>query len=266
MFPGDDSKTKTKDSEPQEESSTPKTSPPMTKQISVGFTKIPTKLAPLRKSSLDRLIRRKDNIKNTTPIETSSRSDNMSTIVSTSSSNSSISPMTDRASRDYTNIIFQDPKFYETPRLLNSPERELKFKEIVKRSESMSPRYEKDWEQLSSKFTTDDNVIDIDKLSASSLITPTSESHPETMEKFDKEKHPRNIIGQQKELTLTGGGSMFLKSNKSRDNTPCQESARLEDFQLCSQPPDNISINENVAPGERPKSILREKPTAEDGE
>lgn len=169
--------------------------------------------------------------------------------------------MTDRASRDYTNIMFHDPKFFETPRLLDSDEGETRLKEIVKRSESMSPRYEKDWEQLASRFTSEENVIDIDKLSASSLTRSEIRQQPE---KFDKEKHPRNL-SHQKELTLSGGGSMFLKSNRSHDSTPCQETTRIDEFQTAITPLPSVSDNVTAFPGERPKSILREKPT-EDGE
>lgn len=216
-------------------------------------TKIPMKLAPLRKiekidgsrrrdrpSSFDRLQSRR---------ESDSRSDNI------------ISLSSDRAARDYTNLKFQDPKFYECPKLLEKTDtiaattttttvpakKELDLKEVLKRSESLSPWHEKDWEQLSSKFSSEENIIDIDKLSASTL------ARPEKPEKFDKEKHPSQL-GQQKELTLSGGGSMFLKSNRSRDNTPSQDGGKLEDFQALM-----ISDEINNAAGDRLKSILREK-------
>jgi len=194
-------------------------------------TKIPMKLAPLRKlekidnshkrdrpSSFDRLQSRR---------ESDSKSDNIMSLSS------------DRAARDYTNLKFQDPKFYECPKLLETKDtgtsitttiatttpakKEFDLKEVLKRSESLSPWHEKDWEQLSSKFSSEENIIDIDKLSASTL------ARPEKLEKFDKEKHPSQL-GQQKELTLSGGGSMFLKSNKSRDTTPSQDGGKLEDF------------------------------------
>jgi len=125
--------------------------------------------------------------------------------------------------------------------------KELDLKEVLKRSESLSPWHEKDWEQLSSKFSSEENIIDIDKLSASTL------ARPEKLEKFDKEKHPSQL-GQQKELTLSGGGSMFLKSNRSRDTTPSQDGGKLEDFKALT-----ISDETNNIISDRPKSILREK-------
>ncbi|XP_074112640.1 centrosomal protein 164 isoform X3 [Cotesia typhae] len=214
----DDSKTFAKDLESHEEAAIPK-EPPLSK---LPPTKIPTKLAPLRKSVSD-MGKRKDHRRSTSEAR-----------------------LTDRSAKDYTNLQYQDPRFYESPKLL-SPEGELNLREIVKRSESMSPRYEKDWEQLSSKFSSEENVIDIDKLSASSLTKNDGKG-----DRFDKEKHPSQIMSRQKELTLTGGGSMFLKSNRSRDNTPSHEAARFEDFQINS-----LSL-------ERPKSILREKPPEDD--
>lgn len=260
----EDSKTTAKDLESHEDATLPKetlketaTLKETTKETNhpkpgmVG-TKIPMKLAPLRKieridgsrkrdrpSSFDRLQSRR---------ESDSRSDNI------------LSLSSDRAARDYTNLKFQDPKFYECPKLLEKTDtiasaatttipakKELDLKEVLKRSESLSPWHEKDWEQLSSKFSSEENIIDIDKLSASTL------ARPEKPEKFDKEKHPSQL-GQQKELTLSGGGSMFLKSNRSRDNTPSQDGGKLEDFQTLMIP-DEI----NNAAGDRLKSILREK-------
>lgn len=225
----DDSKTTAKDLESHEDATLPKEPPPS--KVPVLLTKIPTKLAPIKKSG------RRDPKK------------------SIHDDNEPSAMLPDRASRDYTNLRFQDPKFYESPRLLSSPDGEMNFREIVKRSESMSPRYEKDWEQLSSKFSSEENVIDIDKLSVSSLTKTDTKI---VGDKFDKEKHPRQL-GHQKELTLSGGGSMFLKSNRSRDNTPSQDGGRLEDFQAA------VSVNEMSGSLERPKSILREKPP-EDGE
>jgi len=220
-------------------------------------TKIPMKLAPLRK--LERLdgsgsARRKDRPSSFDRLQSrresdSTRSDNMMTLSS------------DRAGRDYTNLKFQDPRFYECPKLLEASSdtastttarRELDLKEVLKRSESLSPWHEKDWEQLSSKFSSEENMIDIDKLSASTL------ARPDRPEKFDKEKHPSQL-GQQKELTLSGGGSMFLKSNRSRDTTPSQDGGKLEDFRALA-----ITDEVNNPTGDRPKSILREK-QLEDG-
>lgn len=226
-------------------------------------TKIPMKLAPLKKvekpdgsslrkkerpSSFDRLQSRR---------ESDSKSDMMS--------------LSDRASRDYTNLRFQDPRFYECPQLLETmgastattttttttsgtpAKKELDLKEVLKRSESLSPWHEKDWEQVSSKFSSEENIIDIDKLSISTL------ARPEKLEKFDKEKHPSQL-GQQKELTLSGGGSMFLKSNRSRDTTPSQDGGKLEDFRALTISDESS----NAVVGDRPKSILREK-QLEDG-
>ncbi|XP_070168984.1 calponin homology domain-containing protein DDB_G0272472 isoform X2 [Polyergus mexicanus] len=265
----EDSKTTAKDLESHEDATLPKetlketaTLKETTKETNhakpgtVG-TKIPMKLTPLRKiekidgsrrrdrpSSFDRLQSRR---------ESDSRSDNI------------ISLSSDRASRDYTNLKFQDPKFYECPKLLDETDtiaatttttvpakKEFDLKEVLKRSESLSPWHEKDWEQLSSKFSSEENIIDIDKLSASTL------ARPEKPEKFDKEKHPSQL-GQQKELTLSGGGSMFLKSNRSRDNTPSQDGGKLEDFQALM-----ISDEINNAAGDRLKSILREKQLDDD--
>lgn len=157
--------------------------------------------------------------------------------------------VSDRASRDYTNLRFQDPMFYESPKLLEAMNKSFDLKEVLKRSESLSPRYEKEWEQLNSKFNSDENIIDIDRLSASSLAKAEKSA-----ESLDKEKHPR-----QKELTLTGGGSIFLKSNRSRDTTPSQDGGKFEDFQL------SADLGMSSSSGDRLKSILREK-AYEDGE
>ncbi|KAK0158652.1 hypothetical protein PV328_009628 [Microctonus aethiopoides] len=233
----DDSKTTAKDLESQDDATLPKEpqpliSPPTStiSKVPIMQTKIPTKLAPLRKSTIDMVTRRRDGKRPTSGVRSHS------------------AVMTDRLSRDYTNLRFQDPKFFESPRLLDNNEQEINLSEIIKRSESMSPRYEKDWEQLSSKFNSEENIIDIDKLSVSSLTKSDTKS---STDKFSKEINSRQSTNQ-KELTLSGGGSIFLKSNRSRDSTPCQDGARLEDFQI------TVNINEsgNV---DRPKSILREK-------
>ncbi|KAG5330278.1 CE164 protein, partial [Acromyrmex charruanus] len=261
----EDSKTTAKDLESHEDATLPKETIIPKETIkdtvyakpSMAGTKIPMKLAPLRKaekidnsrkrdrpSSFDRLQSRR---------ESDSRSDNVMSLSS------------DRAARDYTNLKFQDPKFYECPKLLEIKDttattttiampakKELDLKEVLKRSESLSPWHEKDWEQLSSKFSSEENIIDIDKLSVNTL------AKPEKLEKFDKEKHPSQL-GQQKELTLSGGGSMFLKSNRSRDTTPSQDGGKLEDFRTLT-----ISDEINNIAGDRPKSILREKQLEDD--
>lgn len=173
---------------------------------------------------------------------------------------------TNRAGRDYTNLKFQDPRFYECPKLLetiasttttntttsSSPKQEIDLKEVLKRSESLSPRHEKDWEQLSSRFSSEENIIDIDKLSINTL------ARSEKSDKFDKEKHPSQF-GQQKELTLSGGGTMFLKSNRSRETTPIHETGKLDEFRALSIPDET-----NKDSGDKLKSILREK-QSEDG-
>lgn len=173
---------------------------------------------------------------------------------------------TNRAARDYTNLRFQDPRFYECPKLLEmvastaavdtttavATKQEIDLKEVLKRSESLSPRHEKDWEQLSSRFSSEENIIDIDKLSVTAL------ARSEKSEKFDKEKHPSQF-GQQKELTLSGEGTMFLKSNRSRDTTPSHEGAKLDDFRTMLIPDESSNVG-----GDKLKSILREK-QSEDG-
>lgn len=262
----EDSKTTAKDLESHEDATLPKETiiPKETvketahSKSGMAGTKIPMKLAPLRKVEKIDGSRRKDRASSFDRLQTRRESD---------SDNVAISLSSDRAARDYTNLKFQDPKFYECPKLLEardataaaaatatttSAKKELDLKEVLKRSESLSPWHEKDWEQLSSKFSSEENIIDIDKLSASTL------SRPEKLEKFDKEKHPSQL-GQQKELTLSGGGSMFLKSNRSRDTTPSQDGGKLEDFRALT-----ISDETNNTVGDRPKSILREK-QLEDG-
>ncbi|XP_014601171.1 PREDICTED: uncharacterized protein LOC106785325 isoform X1 [Polistes canadensis] len=253
----EDSKTTAKDLESHEEASLPK-EPSVSREntSSTLRTKIPTKLAPLKK--IDRS--QQDVRKKEDRIRSRRESDTKSDMISSLS--------TDRAARDYTNLKFQDPNFYECPKLLDNnvavvsgstetttpittPKKELDLKEVLKRSESLSPRHEKDWEQLSSKFSSEENIIDIDKLSASALARSDK-----TDLKFDKEKHPSQL-GQQKELTLSGGGSMFLKSNRSRDTTPSQDSAKLEDFRV------GLGADVVVLP-DALKSILREKQSEDD--
>ncbi|XP_012150119.2 centrosomal protein 164 [Megachile rotundata] len=242
----EDSKTTAKELESHEEATLPKetSSKETIKHKTNVATRIPTKLAPLKKLDKNEGARKKDNGQ-----EKHSRRESDSKMEN---------PLaTDRASRDYTNLRFQDPKFYECPKLLDSasttasPKQELDLKEVLKRSESLSPRHEKDWEQLSSKFSSEENIIDIDKLSITAL------ARSERPEKFDKEKHPSQF-GQQKELTLSGGGTMFLKSNRSRDTTPSQEGAKLDDFRTVA-----IADEVNIV-GDRLKSILREKQSEDD--
>ncbi|XP_076284594.1 centrosomal protein 164 isoform X3 [Lasioglossum baleicum] len=255
----EDSKTTAKDLESHEEATLPK-EPSSSKDLvksssktSLPPTRIPTKLTPLKKPDKLDGTRRKESPSQEIP--TKYQNEKPETPLAT-----------DRAARDYTNLKFQDPKFYECPKLLENvvspstsmatstmvvPAKELDLKEVLKRSESLSPRNEK-WGQLSCKFSSEESIIDIDKLSASTLFKS------EKTDKFDKEKHPSQF-GQPKELTLSGGGTMFLKSNRSRDNTPSQEAAKLDDFRT-------IAITDEIATvgGDRLKSILREKQSEDD--
>lgn len=255
----EDSKTTAKELESNEEATLPKeTSSSLAKESGKQSaksnpppTRIPTKLAPLKK--LDKIdgTRKKDG--GSQEKQQTKREDN---------------PLaTNRAGRDYTNLKFQDPRFYECPKLLetiastttttntttsSSPKQEIDLKEVLKRSESLSPRHEKDWEQLSSRFSSEENIIDIDKLSINTL------ARSEKSDKFDKEKHPSQF-GQQKELTLSGGGTMFLKSNRSRDTTPIHETGKLDEFRALSIPDET-----NKDSGDKLKSILREKQSEDD--
>lgn len=101
---------------------------------------------------------------------------------------------------------------------------------------------------MSGRFSSDENIIDVDYLSATSLKprtpdTPVSEG----------------AVSPVKQLTLSGGGAIFLKSNRSRDTTPCRDDQQhLDDFK--SVLPDEMT----TSAGERLKSILREK-ACEDG-
>ncbi|XP_006610164.1 titin homolog [Apis dorsata] len=253
----EDSKTTAKELESNEEATLPKETSSSAKESGKQSaknnpppTRIPTKLAPLKK--LDKIdgTRKKDG--GSQEKQQSRREDN---------------PLaTNRAGRDYTNLKFQDPRFYECPKLLEtvasttttntttstSPKQEIDLKEVLKRSESLSPRHEKDWEQLSSRFSSEENIIDIDKLSINTL------ARSEKSDKFDKEKHPSQF-GQQKELTLSGGGTMFLKSNRSRDTTPIHETGKLDEFRTLSIPDET-----NKDSGDKLKSILREKQSEDD--
>ncbi|XP_071860458.1 centrosomal protein 164 isoform X5 [Bombus fervidus] len=256
----EDSKTTAKDFESHEEATLPKESSPSKESVKQSIktipppTRIPTKLTPLKK--LDKIdgARKKDAMGQDKQLykREDSKIDN---------------PLaTNRAARDYTNLKFQDPRFYECPKLLETiastattntsavttPKQEIDLKEVLKRSESLSPRHEKDWEQLSSRFSSEENIIDIDKLSITTL------ARSEKSEKFDKEKHPSQF-GQQKELTLSGGGTMFLKSNRSRDTTPSHEGAKLDDFRTMLIPDESSNVG-----GDKLKSILREKQSEDD--
>lgn len=151
-----------------------------------------------------------------------------------------------RDSRDHS--LDQDSLDIQRPSV-ETAKKSLDLKEVLKRSESMSPRHEKDWEQLSSKFNAEENVIDIDRLGARTLTRRDRDR--------EQERQPRPT-SQTRELILSGGGSIFLKSNRSRDTTPSHETGRLlEDLQALMPNDDNLAAD-------RLKSILREKPP-EDG-
>ncbi|XP_017887826.1 paramyosin isoform X2 [Ceratina calcarata] len=235
----EDSKTTAKDLDSHEQAtlSKEKNNAKQSTKANPPPTRIPTKLAPLKKDKIDGARKRDERSRMENPLATN------------------------RTGRDYTNLRFQDPKFYECPKLLEAgasgthsnvttPIHEIDLKEVLKRSESLSPRHEKDWEQLSSKFSSEENIIDIDKLSMNAL------ARSERPEKFDKEKHPSQL-GQQKELTLSGGGTMFLKSNRSRDTTPSHEGTKLDDFRTVTIPDESYT-------GDKLKSILREKQSEDD--
>ena len=169
---------------------------------------------------------------------------------------------------------------------------------MLKRSESLSPRHEKEWKQLSSRFSSDENIIDIDHLSATHLTasvkvrTPESQSNgttpitetasnspaPQPLQQQPQLQHP-------KELTLSGGGAIFLKSNRVKDTTPCKEETRtaFEELAAASTTTTALSVGKalpgtssltisgggstddmTASAGERLKSILREK-FSEDG-
>lgn len=250
----EDSKTTTKDLESHEEATLPKES---------MKAKLPVKLVPLRKSKTEILGARKKEFK----VERISSRRGSDSKFETSYSSSS-----DRASRDYTNLRFQDPNFYESPKPLDlskdasgssekpggefkTLKKELDIQEVLKRSESLSPRYEQEWEQLSRKFGSEENMIDIDKLSINSLT-----KSDKLGDNLDLEKYPRQS-GQPKELTLSGGGSIFLKSNRSKDAV----SSLDEELQNDIYGPTSTDDKNAGSSGDRPKSILREKPS-EDGE
>ncbi|CAL7939829.1 unnamed protein product [Xylocopa violacea] len=257
----DDSKTTAKELESHEEATLPKETSSSKETLRQSaknnppITRIPTKLTPLKK--LDKIdgVRKKDASSYSHEKHHKREKSRMENPLATN-----------RAARDYTNLTFQDPEFYECPKLLETvpsasgsnastvttPDQEIDLKEVLKRSESLSPRHEKDWEQLSSKFSSEENIIDIDKLSITTL------ARSEKSEKFDKEKHPSQL-GQQKELTLSGGGTMFLKSNRSRDTTPSHEGTKLEDFRT-------VTITDEVSNVvvDKLKSILREKQSEDD--
>ncbi|XP_046749249.1 centrosomal protein of 164 kDa-like isoform X2 [Diprion similis] len=253
----EDSKATTKDLESQEEVTSPKE---ITKPLS--RPKLPAKLVPLRSSKTEIILgaRRKEfKIERTQPWK-----ENDATKLDNSFSSSS-----DRASRDYTNLRFQDPNFYESPKLLEAPKtpedseeskvrsKELDLQEVLKRSESLSPRYEQEWEQLSSKFGSEENIIDIDKLSINSLNKSDA-----VVEKSEHEKQEARQSSHVKELTLSGGGSMFLKSNRSRDSKAC--SSLDEEVQKDLYGVLRLEEKNTSSVGDRPKSILREKTSEDD--
>ncbi|XP_046599890.1 centrosomal protein of 164 kDa isoform X2 [Neodiprion lecontei] len=252
----EDSKATTKDLESQEDVTSPKE---IAKTLS--RPKLPAKLVPLRKSKTELLGARRNEFK---VEKTQPRKENDTVKLDNSFSSSS-----DRASRDYTNLRFQDPNFYESPKLLEvlkaseeSEEskvrgKELDLQKVLKRSESLSPRYEQEWEQLSSKFGSEENIIDIDKLSINSLNKSDA-----VVEKSEEEKQQARQSSRIKELTLSGGGSMFLKSNRSRDANAC--GSLDEDVQNDFYGVLRLEDKNTSSVGDRPKSILREKNSEDD--
>lgn len=147
--------------------------------------------------------------------------------------------------------------------MIFSAKKRLDFRDVLKRSESLSPRHEKEWSQLSGRFGSDENIIDVDLPPGVKARTPIEESSNPFLRQQpqQKQQHP-------KELTLSGGGSIFLKSNRSRDTTPCYEDAKsLDEPQPGPSRMGPGSSMEEITSsiGERLKSILREKPS-EDGE
>ncbi|OXU19166.1 hypothetical protein TSAR_000509, partial [Trichomalopsis sarcophagae] len=270
FFADEDSKIRADDAEPdyQQLPASSGLPPPVPGPLKSPTTRIPMKLAPLKRhrsesssgfprrspSSLDRLTRGwKSGDSDMEPYSSSARS----------------SLSSDRASRDYTNLRFQDPQFYESPKIMDNDKKKLDFRDVLKRSESLSPRYEEDWRQLSNRFSSDENIIDIENLASSALkqksrtpVTPSRETASSSVQ-VQQLQHP-------KELTLSGGGSIFLKSNRSRDTTPCHDETRsLEDHQAAGGSdlvlPGGGSLDDmSASTGERLKSILREKATEDD--
>lgn len=148
-------------------------------------------------------------------------------------------------------------------------DKKLDLRDVLKRSESLSPRHEKDWRQLSNRFSSDENIIDIENLSGSALKQKSRTPVTPSRETADSPVQAQQQL-HLKELTLSGGGSIFLKSNRSRDTTPCHDELRpLEDTQAAGGNdlvvPGGGSLDDmSASTGERLKSILREKAT-EDG-
>lgn len=146
--------------------------------------------------------------------------------------------MPNRAFRDYTNLKYSDPNFYNSPKTLDNYPAETDLEQVLKRSESMSPRVEQDWVQLSGKFKNE--VIDIGKLSASSLGLDSGKSCSSVEKNLP-------VNQRQTELTLSGGGAVFLKSNKVKDDGQVQGIGKAEEGHWGIDGPDRL------------KSILRDK-------
>ncbi|XP_058798530.1 centrosomal protein of 164 kDa isoform X2 [Phymastichus coffea] len=235
------------DDEPKLEESDSGGLPPAI-QLKSPSTRIPMKLAPLKRhrseprrseNSLDRISR------------TWKSGDGESTSGRTSQSS-------ERASRDYTNLHFQDPEFYESPRALDFGIKKSELYNVHKRSESLSPRHEADWQSLSGRFSSDENIIDVNNLKATIKVTTPTSSGPAQQ----KQQQP-------KELTLSGGGSIFLKSNRSRDVTPIHDGPKLLDDSLpwtsgLTALTPGSGEEMSTSAGEKLKSILREKASEDD--
>ncbi|XP_069688817.1 centrosomal protein of 164 kDa isoform X2 [Periplaneta americana] len=104
--------------------------------------------------------------------------------------------------------------------------------------------------------------IDIDRMDVGSLVKRNEESALSRKERLlsAQEKHPRGMTGRG-ELTLTGGGSMFLKSRQQKQDSPTTASSPSPG--VCASPSsDVLSAMVELVPSKDqdenlPKSILR---------
>lgn len=117
---------------------------------------------------------------------------------------------------------------------------------------------------MNSRFSSDENIIDIDHLGAKSLgTTPRTPETSLNEANFSHFEQQRSQV-TPKELTLSRGGSCFLKSNRSQETTPCNDETKS--FEDNHQRPSTsglgssrIDDNNAFAVSEKLKSILREK-------
>lgn len=104
--------------------------------------------------------------------------------------------------------------------------------------------------------------IDIDRMDVSSLVKRNEENALSRKERLlsAQEKHPRGMTGRG-ELTLTGGGSVFLKSRQQKQDSPTATSSPSPG--MCASPSsDVLSAMVELVPSKDqdeslPKSILR---------